>query len=371
MSADGGGDRPIRVLVVDDSALVRNILRRALSAEPGIEVVETAADPYQARDLLVRERPDVMTLDVEMPKMDGITFLKKVMAVLPTPTVVVSSLTSRGSALALEAMEAGAVDVVAKPGSDVASALPAMMRDLVARVRVAARCKVFRRVDSELPEGEEVVAALGVTTDAVIGLGASTGGVAALGRILPRFPANAPGVVVVQHMPPGFTSGFAERLDEVCAMRVSEAKDGDRILRGHILVGPGGDRHVEVRRVGGEYRIALVSGPHVSGHTPSVDVFFRSLARSVGPNAAACLLTGMGRDGAEGLLALRAAGGRTFAQDEASSAVWGMPGAAVELGAPEAVLDLAQIPPAVLRAMRERGPASGSRIVAAAARPGS
>jgi len=365
VSADGGSERPIRVLIVDDSALVRNILRRALSAEPGIEVVETAADPYQARDLLVRERPDVMTLDIEMPKMDGITFLKKVMAVLPTPTVIVSSLTSKGSALVLEALEAGAVDVVAKPSSDVASALPAMMRDLVARVRSAARSKVFRRVETEVPGCDEAAAALGVTTDAVIGLGASTGGVAALGRILPRFPANSPGVVVVQHMPPGFTSGFAERLDGLCAMRVSEAKDGDRILRGHILVGPGGDRHLEVRRVGGEYRVALVPGPHVSGHTPSVDVFFRSLARSAGPNAAACLLTGMGRDGAEGLKALRTAGGRTFAQDEASSAVWGMPGAAVELGAAEAVVDLATVPMAVLRAMRDRGSPSGSRILAA------
>ncbi len=364
------GERPIRVLIVDDSALARNILRRALSAEPGIEVVETAADPYQARDLLVRERPDVMTLDIEMPKMDGITFLKKVMAALPTPTVIVSALTHKGSALALEALEAGAVDVVAKPACDVASALPTMMRDLVARVRIAARSKVFRRVDVDAPIGEEAVAALGVTTDAVVGLGASTGGVAALGRILPRFPANSPGVVVVQHMPPGFTSGFAERLDGLCAMRVSEAKDGDRILRGHVLVGPGGDRHLEVRRVGGEYRVALVAGPRVSGHTPSVDVFFRSLARSAGPNAAACLLTGMGRDGAEGLKELRAAGGRTFAQDEASSAVWGMPGTAVEIGAAEGVLDLAQVPGALLGALCDRARPLGVGFLGGVGQPG-
>jgi two-component system chemotaxis response regulator CheB len=349
--------RKIRVLIVDDSALVRNILRQGLSADPEIDVMETAGNPYVARNLLVNFRPDVMTLDIEMPKMDGITFLKKVMAYFPTPTIMVSSLTPRGSTLAMQALEAGAVDVVTKPASNVTAGLPAMIGELIARVKMAAAMKVTRRSETDGVEHTPVPSlggALAFTTDAVIGLGASTGGVAALGRILPRFPPASPGIVLVQHMPSGFSAGFATRLAETCSMRVAEAKHGDRVLNGHILVGPGGDRHVEVRRQGGEYRIALTQGPTVSGHTPSVDVFFRSLAACAGPNAAACLLTGMGRDGAEGLLELRLAGGHTVAQDEATSAVWGMPGAAVGIGAAEEITPLNDIPAALLRALGRR-----------------
>lgn len=349
----------VRVLVVDDSALVRSVLSRGLAADPEIEIVGTAGDPYAARDLLVKLKPDVMTLDVEMPKMDGVTFLKKVMAMLPTPTIIVSSLTTSGSRLALEALEGGAVDVVAKPAAGVADGLGRMMASLVARVKVAARSRVVARAEAEPPSRgvHEPVAERGttlMTTDSVIGIGASTGGVAALGRILPAFPAWAPGVVVVQHMPPGFTADFAKRLDEMCAMRVSEAKHGDRVLAGHILVAPGGDRHLEVRRFGGEYRVVLERGGDVSGHTPSVDVFFGSLAKDVGENAAACLLTGMGRDGANGMLALRLAGGRTYAQDRATSVVWGMPGAAAEIGAAERLLPLEAVPAALVDAMRAR-----------------
>ncbi|MFO0725359.1 MAG: chemotaxis response regulator protein-glutamate methylesterase [Myxococcota bacterium] len=336
----------VKVLIVDDSALVRTVLSRGLSEAPGMEVVGTARDPYEARDLLVKLRPDVMTLDVEMPRMDGVTFLSKIMAVLPTPTVVLSSLTTHGSKLALSALEAGAVDVVEKPAAGVADGLTHMMRELVSRVRVAATTKVAKRATAMVEVGP--APALDQTTDAVIGLGASTGGVSALGRILPALPAWTPGVVIVQHMPAGFTRDFAQRLNGQCQMRVAEAAHGDRVLRGHVLVAPGGDQHLEVRRVGGEYRVALVAGPPVSGHRPSVDVFFRSLAHSAGKNATACLLTGMGEDGARGLLELRGAGGRTYAQDEASSAVWGMPGTAVHLGAADRVLPLEAVPAALV-----------------------
>lgn len=349
--------KKIRVLIVDDSALVRNILSRGLGADPEIEVVATAPDPYVARDILVRERPDVMTLDIEMPRMDGVTFLRKVMGVLPTPTVVVSSLSTRGSAMALAALEAGALDVVAKPVVGINEGLTAMLGELAERVKVAARSQVVKRVSVHPVEHEEPRAgALAHTTDRIIGVGASTGGVAALSRILPAFPAWAPGIVIVQHMPAGFTADFAKRLDAVCAVRVAEAKDGDRILAGHVLVAPGGSRHLEVRRHGGEYRIALIEGEAVSGHTPSVDVFFRSLAHSAGANAAGCILTGMGRDGAEGLLALRLCGGRTFGQDRESSAVWGMPAAAAEVGAVECTLPLVEMPAALVHAFSKQAP---------------
>ncbi|HET9953761.1 MAG TPA: chemotaxis response regulator protein-glutamate methylesterase [Polyangiaceae bacterium] len=336
--------RKVRVLVVDDSALVRSILTRGLSADPEIEVVGSARDPYEARDQLVKLKPDVMTLDVEMPRMDGVSFLEKFMSVMPTPTVVLSSLTTRGSVLALQAMEAGAVEVMTKPSAAVAEGLEVMMANVVRVVKAAARSHVSQRRATGIEKPQETSNALDNTTDRVIALGASTGGVAALGRILPVFPAWTPGIVIVQHMPPGFTADFAQRLNDKCQMRVSEATDGQRVLRGHILVAPGGTRHCEVRRMGGEYRIRLVEGQPVSGHSPSVDVLFESLARSAGRNASACLLTGMGHDGAKGLLSLRHAGGRTFAQDRETSAVWGMPAAACDIGAAERALPLESIP---------------------------
>jgi len=342
----------VRVLVVDDSALVRLLLERHLSEVPELEVVGIAGNPYEARDLLVTLRPDVMTLDIEMPRMDGLSFLRRLMAVLPTPTIVLSSLVKPGSPLAAQAREAGAVDVVTKPSAGVEGGLTQMMGELVKRILAAAEIRVERRwtplpVDprpAAAPESPRASTALDATTDFVIAFGASTGGVAALGRILPLLPPWTPGVVIVQHMPAGFTAQFAERMDGLCAMRVSEARDGDRVLRGHVSICPGGERHLEIERCGGEYRCALVAGPPRSGHVPSVDVLFESVARSAGRNAAACLLTGMGADGARGLLALRLAGGRTLAQDEATSAVWGMPGAAVELGAAQQVVPLDQIP---------------------------
>ncbi len=350
MSAEGISKK-IRVLCVDDSALVRSILRAGLSADPEIEVIATARDPYEARDVLVRDQPDVMTLDVEMPRMDGVTFLRKFMAVLPTPTIVLSSLTSRGAKLSIEALEAGAVDVLAKPSAGVAGGLDSMMVELRRRVKTAARARVTTRATEIAPVNES---ALAESTDRVIALGASTGGVAALSRILPAFPRGTPGIVIVQHMPAGFTRDFAERLSTMCAMSVREAVDGDRVMLGQILVAPGGNRHLEVRRFGGEYRVKLVEGPPVSGHVPSVDHFFSSIAKYVGSNAIGCLLTGMGEDGARGLLQMRLAQGRTFAQDEASSAVWGMPAAAAQLGAAEALVPLHEIPVALLAACRPR-----------------
>lgn len=336
-----------RVLIVDDSALVRGVLRAGFERDPEIEVVGEARDPYEARDLLVQLRPDVLTLDVEMPRMDGVTFLRKFMAVLPTPTIIFSSLTQQGSRLALEALEAGAVDVIAKPRTGIASTLDSMLDELRERVKQAKGAQVGLRaatIDEPPPE----LTRLSQTTDRVIGMGASTGGVAALGRILPVLPPWLPGVVVVQHMPAGFTREFATRLDGQCQMRVAEAKDRERILRGHIYVAPGGDQHLEVERLGGEYRIRLVKATSAQGFVPSVDVFFESLARNAGSSAAACLLTGMGADGAAGMLKLRSHGGRTIAQNKESSVVWGMPGAAEALGAVQSCIPLEAIPAALI-----------------------
>jgi two-component system chemotaxis response regulator CheB len=352
----------IKVLVVDDSALARKILVNGLSRDPEIEVVGTARDPYVARDILLKERPDVITLDVEMPRMDGVTFLKKYMAVIPTPTVIVSALTERGKRITIEALEAGAVDVVLKPRIGVVDEFPTMMDDIRERVKAAARVDVshYARSQSQARRpiapveigGASGSQALDETTDRVIAMGASAGGVAALTRIIPAFPPAAPGIVIVQHMPAGFTTSFAERLDHLSPMQVKEAQPGDRVRPGLVLIAPGGERHMEVHRSGGEYRVVLREGEKVSGHVPSVDVLFHSVARQVGQNAAAVILTGMGSDGASGLLAIRQAGGRTFAQDEQSSVVFGMPRAAWEQGGAERRVALDKVPLRLLEALR-------------------
>jgi two-component system chemotaxis response regulator CheB len=346
----------IRVLVVDDSALVRKILADGLSRDPEIQVVGQASDPYRARDLLVQLRPDVMTLDVEMPRMDGVTFLKRFMPILPTPTVIVSSLTQHGKSLTLEALAAGAVDVVAKPVVGLVDGLPTMLDDIIRRVKAAAKANVSRASQvSQRPNGRSIQPghALDETTDTVIAIGASTGGVEALSRILPTFPADAPGIVVVQHMPVGFTAAFAERLNTICKMRVKEATKGDRVMPGQILIAPGGKQHLSVVRSGGEYRIVLEEGPEINFSRPSVDVLFESVARGVGRNAAAALLTGMGKDGAAGLLAIRRSGGRTIAQNEATCVIYGMPQAAVQLGGAEVVAALGEIPTLLVKALRK------------------
>jgi two-component system, chemotaxis family, protein-glutamate methylesterase/glutaminase len=333
----------IKVLVVDDSAVVRQILQSALSADPEIEVVGTAPDPFVARDLIVQRRPDVVTLDVEMPRMDGITFLRKLMHYFPLPVIVVSSLTPEGSGLALEALASGAVEVMCKPGA--AFTVGDMGEELVEKVKIAAYAKV-QQID-RAARGS-AASALGRTTNKVIAMGASTGGTVALESILSRMPVDAPGIVIAQHMPAMFTKQFAARMNQVSEMEVREAADGDSVVPGVALIAPG-DYHMLLKRSGARYFVAVKSGPMVHRQRPAVEVLFRSVARAAGGNAVGVLLTGMGTDGAQGLLEMRQAGASTIAQDEASSVVFGMPRAAIELGGAERVLGLSKIPEEVLR----------------------
>lgn len=346
----------IRVLVVDDSALARKILTEGLARDPDIEVIGAARDPLAAQEMMRQNRPDVIVLDIEMPRMDGITFLRQYMPVDPIPTVVVSAYTEKGKKLTLDALAAGAVDVVAKPKTGVVDRLPPMMDDICKRVKRAAEARIqpralngFLQAAKDVPPDD----APGVLAGKLIAIGASAGGVKALSLIIPAFPAESPGIVIAQHMPAGFTASFADRLNKLSAMEVKEAEYGDRVRPGLVLLAPGGDRHMQVRRVGSEYRIVLTEGPKVSGHCPSVDVLFFSVARHVGKNAAAALLTGMGSDGAQGLKAIRDAGGATFAQDEQTSVVFGMPRAAWEIGAAQKLLPLDQIPAALLKALKQ------------------
>lgn len=349
--------KKIRVLVVDDSALVRKLLCDGLARDPRIEVVGGAPDPYVAREMMVQLRPDVLTLDVEMPKMDGVTFLRHMMAHLPTPVVMVSSLTGRGKQITVDALAAGAVDVVCKP-KGIVDGMPKMMKDLQDKVVTAARAKVVKRAPKPITAKNRPVnlgpAALAESSDKIIAIGSSTGGVEALARVIPSFPAAAPGVVVVQHMPAGFTASFAQRLDGLAAMEVREAKDGDRVRPGLVLIAPGGEQHARVIRAGGEYRIRLEEGDLVTGHRPSVDVMFSSVAAAAAGNATAALLTGMGKDGAQGLLEMKKAGAKTYAQDEASSVIWGMPGAAWKIGAAEKLVPLDRVVPALLSSVSQR-----------------
>jgi two-component system, chemotaxis family, protein-glutamate methylesterase/glutaminase len=344
-------NRPVRVLVVDDSSLVRKLLVDGFSRN-GIEVVGQAGDPYRARDLLVELKPDVVTLDVEMPRMDGVTFLRRFMPAMPTPTVMISSLTQAGKRITLEALEAGAVDIIQKPGSGLVDDLPKMIDDISRRVKDAARVDVSRFGRVGPAPLEKVDSSLEETTDKLIAIGSSTGGVEALNHIIPAFPANSCGMVVVQHMPAGVTAKFAERLDGLAPMRVKEATDGDRVMTGLVLIAPGGTKHMTVVRSGGEYRVQLKEGAEVNFSRPAIDVLFNSVAKAAGGNAAGAVLTGMGRDGAAGLLAIRNAGGRTVVQDEATCVVYGMPKAAHDLGAAELVAPLEKIPAFLSRATK-------------------
>lgn len=335
----------IRVLVVDDSAVVREVLVRELGRLPDIEVVGTAPDPFIARDKIVRLAPDVMTLDVEMPRMDGITFLHKVMAHRPVATIVVSSLTPKGGDMAMEALDAGAVDVLCKPGA--AYTIGDLVPVLADQIRAASRVK-FELLCPKVPVAPVRKLALTRTTNCIVALGASTGGTQALERVLTSFPANCPGTLITQHMPPEFTRSFAARLDRVCAMDVREAKDGDTVTPGVALVAPG-NYHMELRRNGAQYIAVLHQGERRHFQRPAVDCLFESVATWAGRNCVAALLTGMGADGADGLLRIREAGGRTFAQDQATSIVWGMPGEAVKRGAAEEVLPLDRIAERILQ----------------------
>lgn len=340
---------PVRVLIVDDSAMVRKVLTMGLSADPRIEVMGTASNADAAWEIMQRDRPDVVTLDVEMPRVDGLTFLRHYLPKMPVPTVMISSLTRDGAQVTMQAMEAGAVDVISKPSLGTATGLPAIMADICTRVRAAAHARVsvgrVRRTVAH-PPANGVPHAVKVRPDmpAVLAIGSSTGGVQALSSILPEFPADTPGIAIVQHMPEGFTGPFAARLDSLCQMRVREAQEGDILTAGLILIAPGGTRHMVLNRHGRAFRVSLVEGDPVAFSRPSVDVLFDSVARSAGARASGAILTGMGRDGARGLLAIRRAGGRTYAQDEATSVVYGMPMAARDNGAAAEVLPLDEIP---------------------------
>ena len=339
----------VRVLIVDDSALVRRILSEALSQHTDIEVIGTATDPYDARERIVALRPDVITLDIEMPRMDGLSFLAKLMEHFPLPVVVVSSLTPHNSETALRALTLGAVEVIAKPGSSLAAS--DIGEELARAVRAASFARVTRRVElTNVVARAPRSAMVGMlATNRIIALGASTGGTQALEYVLRQFPADAPGTVIVQHMPEHFTASFAKRLDSVCAMRVQEASDGDVVVPGLALIAPGG-KHLIVQANGAQWVARVKDGPRVHHQRPAVDVLFESVARTGGRNAVAALLTGMGVDGAKGLLSMRDAGAYTVAQDEVTSVVYGMPREAVALQAAVDVLPLSEIADALLNA---------------------
>jgi two-component system, chemotaxis family, protein-glutamate methylesterase/glutaminase len=347
--AAGGGDlRPagkIRVLIVDDSAIVRKLLAEALAGEPDIEIAGTAPDPYVARDKILSLRPDVLTLDIEMPRMDGVTFLRKLMRFHPMPVIVISSLAQPSCRIAVEALELGAVEVLAKPGGPYS--IGELRHALGAKVRAAAAARLRPRVQPSTPPPAGTPTAL--PPDTVIAIGASTGGTEAIAAVLSRLPASTPATLIAQHIPPQFSRAFAQRLDKLCGMEVREAVDGEPVRPGVVLVAPG-DYHLLLRRSATGYYASVKGGPRVCYQRPSVDVLFQSVAESAGGRAIGALLTGMGNDGAQGLLRMRRAGARTIAQDEATCVVFGMPREAIALGAAASVLPLDRIPHAILSA---------------------
>ena len=351
--------KKVKVLIVDDSAVVRQTLSEILSSDPGIEVIGTAADPYIAVKRIEKEVPDVLTLDVEMPRMDGITFLRKIMAQHPIPAVICSSLTEKGSETALRAVENGAVEIIHKPQLGAKRFFEESKIRLIDAVKAASLARLKRQdckclrpqpkltADAVLSKPEKF--AMVKTTEKVVAVGASTGGTEALRVLLETLPVDCPGLAIVQHMPEHFTSAFARRLDGICAIMVKEAEDGDPILRGQALIAPG-NRHMLVKRSGARYYVEVRDGPLVCRHRPSVDVLFRSAARYAGGNAVGVIMTGMGDDGARGLLEMKEAGAATIAQDEESSVVFGMPKEAIRLGAADAVVPLWKIAEKLLTA---------------------
>lgn len=338
----------IRVLIVDDSAIVRKIFSEELSKYPDIEIVGVAPDPYVARDKIVALKPDVITLDIEMPRMDGLTFLRKLMKHYPIPTIIVSSLTPKGGKMTLEAFDIGAVEVIAKPGS--AYTVGDMSAQLAEKIRAASRVNLSmqdRNVETGTPR-IETIRALSETTNKVIAIGASTGGTEALKAVLTKMPPNSPGIVIVQHMPANFTTAFAERLNGICQITVKEAQDNDSVTTGTALLAPG-NFHMILRRSGARYYVEVKTGPMVHHQRPAVDVLFKSTARYAGANAIGVILTGMGADGAEGLLEMKKAGAGTIAQDEKTCVVFGMPKEAIKLGAADKVMPLPQIASEIVR----------------------
>ena len=334
-------------MVVDDSAVVRRVFSEELSREGDIEVVGAAPDPYVARDMIVKLKPDVITLDIEMPRMDGITFLRKLMKYFPLPVIIVSSLTTEGGALAMEAMDIGAVDVISKPGT--AYSVGDMSVQLAEKIRGAARVNMALRANAAMSRAAAAAPrqlALSKSTNKIIAIGASTGGTEAIKEVLVKFPPTTPGIVIVQHMPANFTTSFAERLNSLCQIRVKEAEDGDAIVPGTALLAPG-NFHMVMRRSGARYYVNVKTGPLVCHQRPAADVLFNSVAAYGGANAVGVLLTGMGKDGAQGLLKMKEAGAKTIAQDEKSCVVFGMPKAAIDIGAADKVVALQDISQAV------------------------
>jgi len=364
----------IRVVVVDDSALVRSILKTVIDSQPDMVCVGAAVDPYMAREMIRELNPDVITLDVEMPRMDGLDFLEKIMRLRPMPVLMVSTLTERGAETTLRALELGAVDFVAKPRLGLAQGLQEMAVEITDKLRIAARARIARRPVATPAPASSAPRAAGsgpstgaqplvkpvpvvfsrVSTEKIIAIGSSTGGTEALREVLSGLPADCPAVMVTQHMPPGFTKSFADRLNSICRMHVKEAEPGERVLPGHVYIAPGG-RHLLVKRSGANYMVEISEAEPVNRHKPSVDVLFRSVAEHVGRNAVGVMLTGMGRDGADGMRVMRDAGAYNLAQDEASCVVYGMPREAVAAGAVDEVLPLMKIGPQLLAHLRAGG----------------
>ncbi|MBV8210598.1 MAG: chemotaxis response regulator protein-glutamate methylesterase [Burkholderiaceae bacterium] len=336
-----------RVLIIDDSALVRSLLAEIVNREPDLEAVGAAPDPFVAREMIRSLNPDVLTLDIEMPRMDGLDFLERLMRLRPTPVVMVSTLTERGAEVTLKALELGAIDFVLKPRLGISAGMREIAAEICEKIRIASKVRLNRHLQPSLQpahSGEKSALARysRVSTEKLIAIGASTGGTEAIREVIGRLEADSPAVLITQHMPPGFTRSFAARLDGVCKMRVAEAVHGERALPGHAYVAPG-DRHMRLERSGADYRIALDDGPPVNRHRPSVEVLFRSVAAVAGLNALGVMLTGMGRDGATAMLEMKHAGAFNIAQDEASCVVFGMPREAIAAGAVDEVLPVTKI----------------------------
>jgi two-component system chemotaxis response regulator CheB len=344
-----------RVVVVDDSALVRSLLTEIINRQSDMVCVGAAADPLVAREMIRELNPDVITLDVEMPRMDGLEFLSRLMRLRPMPVVMVSTLTEQGAEVTLRALELGAVDFVAKPRIGVSSGLNELAGDIVDKIRVAA-CARVRRHSGAAPDAPVATTATTtaapaplprISTEKVICLGASTGGTEAIRQVLVPMPADAPAIVITQHMPPGFTTSFAARLNTLCRISVAEARHGERLLPGHAYIAPGG-HHLRIERSGSNYVVVIEDTEPVNRHKPSVEVLFRSAARVIGPNALGVMLTGMGADGAQAMREMKDAGSHNYVQDEASCVVFGMPRMAIQAGAAHEILPLNQIAPALL-----------------------
>jgi two-component system chemotaxis response regulator CheB len=357
-----------RVVVVDDSALVRSLLTEIINRQPDMQCVGAASDPFVAREMIRTLNPDVITLDVEMPRMDGIDFLSKLMRLRPMPVVMVSTLTERGAEVTLRALELGAVDFVAKPKIGVADGLKLLAQDITDKVRIAAKARLRRlhvspvQADGAAAPQPSRMSNIGrLSTEKIIFIGASTGGTEATKEVLTQLPPDSPAVLITQHMPPGFTRSYAARLDGLCKIRVAEARDGDRILPGHAYIAPGG-LHLSVERSGANYLARVQDGDPVNRHKPSVEVLFKSAAREVGPNALALMLTGMGADGAKAMKEMRDAGSYNYVQDEASCVVFGMPREAIAAGAADEVLPLNQIAPKLIERLRNTAGISLNRV---------